>query len=58
MVVFSPFSSMYQLEQPPEFHTVGGSRRWRASFQWRNASGRTASECTPSLRIVRSASIT
>ena len=27
IVVFKPFASMYQLEQPPEFHTVGGSRR-------------------------------
>ena len=49
---------MYQLEQPPEFHTVGGSFRCRASFQNLNASGRTANECTPSLRIVRSASVT
>ena len=58
IVVLSPFASMYQLEHPPEFHTVGGSLRCSASFQWRNASGRTVSAWVPSRRIVRSASIT
>ena len=45
IVVLRPFWSMYQEAHPPEFHTVGGIRFWMASFQLRNASSCTSTEC-------------